>query len=133
MRVPAYGMTPTEQSIEFRVADGAGDPHIKLAALAAAMADGIERRIVAAGPPLRAVRRQRVRAPGGRASRHEERPGAGSRRRSPALREDRDFLLAGGIFDDGFVEAWVDLKMEQEVDAVAVRPHPYEFALYLDA
>jgi glutamine synthetase len=45
VRVPAYGMSPTEQRIEYRVSDGAGSVHLKLAALAAAMADGIERRI----------------------------------------------------------------------------------------
>jgi glutamine synthetase len=49
-----------------------------------------------------------------------------------ALGADRAFLEADGVFDDGFVEAWVQLKMEQEVDPVAARPHPYEFTLYLD-
>jgi glutamine synthetase len=131
VRVPAYGMTPTEQRIEYRVSDGAGSVHLKLAALAAAMADGIERRISPQehgfGPwdvnvyeLSESERAAMKRSP----SRLED--------ALAALAEDRAFLEADGIFDDGFVDAWVQLKMEQEVDSVAVRPHPYEFALYLD-
>jgi glutamine synthetase len=131
VRVPAYAMSPTEQRIEYRVSDGAGSVHLKLAALAAAMADGIKQRI---DPHERGFGPWDV---------NVYELSAGERaalRSSPtrledalaALGADRAFLEAGGVFDDGFVEAWVQLKMEQEVDPVAVRPHPYEFTLYLD-
>ncbi len=131
VRIPAYGMSPTEQRIEYRVSDGAGSPHVKLAALAAAMADGIRQRIVphelGFGPwdvnvyELSEAERATMRSS---PARFED--------ALAALRDDHAFLEAGGIFDDGFVETWVRLKMEQEVDAVAVRPHPHEFTLYLD-
>jgi glutamine synthetase len=131
VRVPAYGMSPTAQRIEYRVSDGAGSPHVKLAALAAAMADGVRRRIAPQehgfGPwdvnvyELSEAERATMKSS---PTRLED--------ALTALRDDHAFLETGGIFDDGFVEAWVRLKMEQEVDAVAVRPHPYEFALYLD-
>jgi glutamine synthetase len=31
------------------------------------------------------------------------------------------------------IEAWISYKRENEVDAIALRPHPHEFALYFDA
>ena len=132
VRVPAYGMTPTEQSIEFRVADGAGDPHIKLAALAAAMADGIEQRLAPSEHHFGPFDVNVYELP--EAERAAMRKGPTRLEEAlVCLQEDREFLLMGGVFDDGFVDAWVDLKMRQEVDAVAARPHPYEFGLYLEA
>ena len=46
-----------------------------------------------------------------------------------ALDGDRDFLKAGGVFDDDQIDAYIDLKME-EVHRVAMHPHPVEFDLY---
>jgi glutamine synthetase len=31
------------------------------------------------------------------------------------------------------IETWIGYKMENEVSAIRLRPHPYEFALYYDA
>jgi glutamine synthetase len=30
------------------------------------------------------------------------------------------------------IENWLAYKREREVDAMRLRPHPYEFALYFD-
>ena len=49
-----------------------------------------------------------------------------------ALEEDHEFLLEGGVFTEGLIEAWVGYKREHEVDPVRLRPHPYEFHLYYD-
>ena len=50
-----------------------------------------------------------------------------------ALERDHEFLLAGGVFSEELIRTWIDYKREQEVDVVALRPHPAEFALYYDA
>jgi glutamine synthetase len=50
-----------------------------------------------------------------------------------ALEHDHEFLLAGGVFTKELIRAWIDYKREEEVDVVALRPHPAEFALYYDA
>jgi len=42
---------------------------------------------------------------------------------------DRDFLKAGGVFDDDQIDAYIDLKME-EVHRLAMHPHPVEFDMY---
>jgi glutamine synthetase len=49
-----------------------------------------------------------------------------------ALKEDHEFLLQGGVFSDGLIQAWIDYKIEHEVDPVRLRPHPHEFHLYYD-
>jgi glutamine synthetase len=49
-----------------------------------------------------------------------------------ALEKDHDFLLKGGVFTKDVIETWLDYKRKKELDAVRLRPHPYEFALYFD-
>jgi glutamine synthetase len=49
-----------------------------------------------------------------------------------ALEADNDFLMRGGVFTPDLVEEWISYKREREVDAIALRPHPYEFHLYYD-
>ena len=49
-----------------------------------------------------------------------------------ALEADNAFLKVGGVFTDDLIETWIDYKREREIDAVRLRPHPYEFAMYYD-
>ncbi|HZT71618.1 MAG TPA: type I glutamate--ammonia ligase, partial [Terriglobia bacterium] len=49
-----------------------------------------------------------------------------------ALEDDHEFLLKGGAFTEDLIETWLDYKRKKEVDAVRLRPHPHEFALYFD-
>ena len=50
-----------------------------------------------------------------------------------ALEADHDFLLKGGVFTEDLIETWIEYKRREEADAVRLRPHPWEFALYYDA
>jgi glutamine synthetase len=49
-----------------------------------------------------------------------------------ALRDDHEFLLQGGVFSQELIQAWIDYKIEHEVDPIRLRPHPHEFHLYYD-
>ena len=49
-----------------------------------------------------------------------------------ALEKDHKFLLAGNVFTDDLVEMWIKWKRDEELDPLALRPHPYEFHLYYD-
>jgi glutamine synthetase len=49
-----------------------------------------------------------------------------------ALKNDHEFLLRGDVFTSDVVETWIHYKMKHEVDAMRLRPHPYEFCLYYD-
>jgi glutamine synthetase len=49
-----------------------------------------------------------------------------------ALDRDRQFLVRGDVFTDDVIDTWIDFKRREEVEAIRIRPHPYEFALYFD-
>ena len=49
-----------------------------------------------------------------------------------ALESDQAFLLRGGVFTSDVIETWLGYKRKAEVDAIRLRPHPYEFHLYYD-
>ena len=49
-----------------------------------------------------------------------------------ALEEDHEYLLAGGVFTDDVIHYWIKYKRENEVNALRLRPHPYEFCMYFD-
>ena len=49
-----------------------------------------------------------------------------------ALEEDHEFLLRGDVFTEDVIQTWIDFKRENEIDAIRLRPHPWEFALYYD-
>jgi glutamine synthetase len=49
-----------------------------------------------------------------------------------ALEEDHAFLLKRDVFTEGVLETFIEYKRTKEVDAIRLRPHPYEFALYYD-
>src|SRR6266513_2475560 len=48
-----------------------------------------------------------------------------------ALQADHSFLLRGDVFNENFIANWIDMK-QKEYDALRLRPHPYEFAMYYD-
>jgi glutamine synthetase len=50
-----------------------------------------------------------------------------------ALENDCEFLLKGDVFTPDVIQSWIEHKRKNEVDAVRLRPHPYEFCLYFDA
>ncbi len=47
-----------------------------------------------------------------------------------ALEADHEFLLKGGVFTRDLIETYIAYKRENEVEQIALRPHPYEFQLY---
>ena len=48
-----------------------------------------------------------------------------------ALEEDQEFLLKGDVFTKDVLAIWIESKREH-LDALRLRPHPYEFHLYFD-
>jgi glutamine synthetase len=49
-----------------------------------------------------------------------------------ALNHDHEFLLRGDVFTPDVIDTWIWYKRTQEVEALRIRPHPYEFSLYYD-
>ena len=57
-------------------------------------------------------------------------PSAASLREAlDSLDKDRAFLKAGGVFDDDFIDSYIELKMD-EVYRFEMAPHPVEFDMY---
>jgi glutamine synthetase len=52
-----------------------------------------------------------------------------SSRRSSTSTSDREFLTRGGVFSNDFIDAYIELKME-EVDRMRITTHPVEFDMY---
>jgi len=40
--------------------------------------------------------------------------------------------LRDDVFTSDLIETWISYKMREEVEAIQLRPHPYEFNLYYD-
>jgi glutamine synthetase len=49
-----------------------------------------------------------------------------------ALEKDHEFLLRDGVFGQDVIDTWIQMKREDEIDYVRLRPHPAEFALYFN-
>jgi glutamine synthetase len=49
-----------------------------------------------------------------------------------ALEADHEFLMKGDVFTQDAIDTWLNYKRTREVDALRLRPHPYEFFLYYD-
>ncbi|MGH7011252.1 MAG: glutamine synthetase, partial [Caulobacteraceae bacterium] len=45
------------------------------------------------------------------------------------LDKDRTFLKKGGVMDDDFIDAYIELKRE-EIVRLQLHPHPVEFDMY---
>ena len=49
-----------------------------------------------------------------------------------ALEKDSEFLTQGNVFTQDLIDTWLDYKRTNEIDALRLRPHPYEFYLYYE-
>ena len=125
IRIPMYSDSRRRKRIEFRCPDATANPYLAFAAMLMAGLDGIEN-------GLDAGRARRLRPYEERARRSPRCPGSLARPLD-ALEADHDFLLEGGVFTEDLIDTWIAYKRENEIDAVRLRPHPAEFALYYDA
>jgi glutamine synthetase len=127
VRIPVYFTSPKAKRVEFRSPDPSANPYLAFSALLMAGLDGIKRRLE---PPAPVDANLYELAPEQQAQ--IEQVPTSLDRVLDALEEDHDFLTAGGVFTDDLLEAYIEHK-RAEVDEVRLRPHPWEFALYVDA
>ena len=122
-RIPHVG-SPKARRIEVRFGDPAGNGYLMFAAMMMAGLDGIINKI----DPGPAMDKDLYDLP---AEEVKNIPTvcASLAQALEALDVDRDFLKAGGVFDDDLIDAYIALKME-EVTRFRMATHPVEFDMY---
>ncbi len=124
VRIPAYSDEPKAKRLEYRCPDPSCNPYLAFAAMLMAGIDGIINRIDPGMPMDIDLYEEKVsdvpQVPGSLADVLTE------------LEKDHDFLLRGNVFTKDLVETWIAYKRETEVDALRLRPHPYEYMMYYD-
>ncbi|MEH6826006.1 MAG: glutamate--ammonia ligase [Motiliproteus sp.] len=123
IRIP-YVTNPKARRVEFRFPDPAANPYLCFTALMMAALDGIKNKI----HPGDAADKDLYDLPPEEAA---EIPTvcASLEEALAALDADREFLTAGGVFDNDTIDAYIKLK-QADVDRIAMTTHPVEFELY---
>lgn len=127
VRIPLYTDNPRTKRIEYRPPDNSCNGYLALSAMLMAGLDGIENEI-SPGDPIdkdsyHLTPEDAAKIPTIPSSLEEA---------LDALERDHDYLLKGDVFTHDVIDVWLDYKRSREVDALRLRPHPYEFHLYFD-
>jgi glutamine synthetase len=127
IRIPMYSPSPKTKRLEFRCPDPSCNPYLAFAAMLMAMIDGIQNKIDPGEPLDKDIYdltpEELKDVPTTPGSLEEA---------LAALRADHEFLLRGDVFTLDVVDTWVWYKTDREVNALKLRPHPYEFCIYAD-
>jgi glutamine synthetase len=127
IRIPMYSGSEKAKRIEFRCPDPTANPYYAFAAILMAGLDGIQNRIHPGDPLDKNIYDLPPEIAKGVPK------ACGSLEEAlKALEEDHEFLLKGDVFTEDVIETWIEYKTVAEVDAIRLRPHPYEFFLYSD-
>ena len=127
LRIPIYSPSPKTRRVEYRCPDGAANPYLLFSAMLMAALDGIQTKASPGAPLDKDIYDLQP----------EELADVPAVPESldaslAALKADHDFLLRGDVFTPDVIDTWIWYKRTHEIDALRVRPHPYEFALYYD-
>ncbi|MEQ8468195.1 type I glutamate--ammonia ligase [Coleofasciculus sp. E1-EBD-02] len=127
IRIPLSGDNPKAKRMEFRCPDATCNPYIAFAAMLCAGLDGIKNEIEPGEPldvdiyDLSPEELSKIPStPGSLEAALEH------------LEKDHTFLTSTGVFTEDFVDNWIAYKLDNEINPMRLRPHPYEFSLYYD-
>ena len=127
VRIPMYSTSPKTKRIEFRCPDPSCNPYLGFSAILMAAIDGIQNKINPGEPMDKDI----YDLPPEELAKVPQTPGS-LREVLQALETDHDYLLKGDVFTPDVIETWISYKIKNEVQAIDLRPHPWEFALYYD-
>ena len=126
-RIPMYSTNPKAKRVEFRCPDPSCNPYLAFAAMLMAVIDGVQNKYHPGEPLDKDIYdlepEELADVP--------KTPGSLDEALA-ALERDYDFLLRGDVFTPDALRTWIEYKRIHEVDALRLRPHPYEFCLYYD-
>ncbi len=127
VRIPMYSTSAKAKRVEFRCPDPSCNPYLAMSGLLMAALDGIQNKI----DPGQPLDKDIYDLPPEELAKVPTTPGS-LREALQALEKDHEYLLKGDVFTRDVVETWIEYKMANEVQAIDLRPHPWEFALYYD-
>ncbi|HKZ71996.1 MAG TPA: type I glutamate--ammonia ligase, partial [Nitrospirota bacterium] len=127
IRIPMYSASPKAKRIEVRFPDASCNPYLAFSAMLMAGLDGVENKI----DPGASLDKDIYDMKPEELADIPSLPGSLDEALTN-LENDKDFLLKGGVFTEDVIETWITYKRAKEVDAMRLRPHPYEFNLYFD-
>ena len=130
IRIPAYAKSPDVKRFELRNPDATCNPYYAYAAILMAGLDGVKNKIDPSkhgwGPfdfnLFTLSKEEQAKIQGLPSNLHEA---------VKALREDHDYLTAGGVFPERLIEIWAD-RREADAKEIDKVPSPAEFAKYYD-
>jgi glutamine synthetase len=128
IRIPVTGTNPKAKRLEFRCPDATCNPYLAFSAMLCAGIDGIKNEI----DPGEGLDVDIYDLSPEELAKIASTPGS-LLEALKALEEDHEFLTSGGVFTEDFINAWIEYKLDNEVNPLRLRPHPYEFSLYYDA
>jgi glutamine synthetase len=127
VRIPMYSASPKAKRVEFRPPDPSCNPYLAFSAMLMAGLDGIENKIDPGQPLDKDIYdlgpEELAKVP--------SMPGS-LENALDALERDHQFMLKGDVFTEEMLNTYIDYKREKEVNAMRLRPHPYEFQMYYD-
>jgi glutamine synthetase len=126
-RIPVYSRSPKAKRVEYRCPDPSCNPYLAFSAMLMAGLDGVRNKIEPPPP----IDKDLYDLPPEEMAQITMVPSSLDETLD-ALETDHAFLLEGGVFTDDLIETWIKYKRENEIDAVRLRPHPWEFHLYYD-
>jgi len=126
-RIPMYSDSPNARRVEFRCPDPSANAYLAFSAMLMAGLDGVENR-TDPGDPLDV---NIYDLPPEKARSVRQVPGSLDESLK-ALEADNEFLRKGDVFTEDVIDTWLEYKRKREIDAVRLRPHPWEFYLYFD-
>jgi len=128
VRIPLTGANPKAKRFEFRCPDASSNPYLAFTAMLMAGIDGVKNQIHPGDPldvDIYELSPEEL-------SKVPSTPGSLEGALS-ALAQDHAFLLEGGVFTEDFIDNYITYKLDNEVNPMRLRPHPYEYVLYYDA
>jgi glutamine synthetase len=126
-RIPMYSSSPKAKRVEFRCPDPSANPYLAFAAMLMAVVDGVQNKYHPGEPLDKDI----YDLPPEELQRVPKTPGSLDAALNN-LEKNHEFLLRGDVFTPDVIETWIAYKRAREVDALRLRPHPYEFCLYYD-
>jgi glutamine synthetase len=127
VRIPLYSKSPKAKRLEYRCPDPSCNPYLAFSAMLMAGLDGIQNRI----EPPKPLDKDLYDLPPEELAQVPQVPSSLDAALE-ALEADHKFMLVGDVFTQDVIDTWIEFKRSREIDAVRLRPHPWEFYLYYD-